>query len=84
MSVTRLLTLDEVTDRLGVSRRAVATLVASRELPTVLIGKRSVRVRPCDLEDYIVEQLRLPEPSEGPEASRARVRAGKPRARSAS
>lgn len=82
--MTKLLTIDEVTERLRVSRRTVATLIATRELPSVVIGARSTRVMLDDLEEYLANQRRAAEPIDGPEASRARVRAGKPKARSAS
>ena len=62
MTPPRLLTLAEVTDRLHVSRRTVATLVATRQLPTVIIGTRSTRVRVIDLEEYIEGQIRKAEP----------------------
>lgn len=73
MTPPRLLTLAEVTDRLHVSRRTVATLVATRQLPTVIIGTRSTRVRVIDLEEYIEGQVRKAEPDSSPDAVAART-----------
>jgi excisionase family DNA binding protein len=48
----RLLRLDDVADRLNVSRSMAWKLTAYGHLRTVRIG-RAVRVRPADLEAYL-------------------------------
>lgn len=48
----RLLRLDEVADRLAVSRSMAWKLIAAGDLRAVRIG-RAVRVRPRDLEAYL-------------------------------
>lgn len=52
----RLLTTDEVAGRLGVSPRKVKTLVARRELRSLLIG-RSRRIPASAVRDYIAARL---------------------------
>ena len=48
----RLLRIDELADRLAVSRSMAWKLIAQGDLRSVRIG-RAVRVRPSDLEAYI-------------------------------
>ncbi len=52
----RLLTLDDVCDRLQVSDATIRRLVRDGELKVVRIG-RAVRVRPEDLDDFIEARL---------------------------
>jgi excisionase family DNA binding protein len=53
----RLLRIEEVAERLAVSRSMAWKLVTGGELRSVRIG-RAVRVRPADLEAYIVGAVR--------------------------
>lgn len=53
---TQLLSPQEVAARLKVSRAMAYKLLSSRAIPLVRIG-RSVRVRECDLEAYILKML---------------------------
>jgi excisionase family DNA binding protein len=53
----RLLRIEEVADRLAVSRSMAWKLVTEGQLRSVRIG-RAVRVRPADLEAYIVGAVR--------------------------
>lgn len=53
----RLLRIEDVADRLTVSRSMAWKLVAGGELRSVRIG-RSVRVRPADLEAYLADPAR--------------------------
>jgi excisionase family DNA binding protein len=53
----RLLRIEDVADRLTVSRSMAWKLVAGGELRSVRIG-RSVRVRPVDLEAYLADPAR--------------------------
>ena len=53
----RLLRLDEVAERLSISRSMAWKLVAHGQLRSVRIG-RAVRVRPTDLESYIADPAR--------------------------
>jgi excisionase family DNA binding protein len=53
----RLLRIEDVADRLGVSRSMAWKLIAYGQLPSVRIG-RAVRVRPADLDDYVVGAIR--------------------------
>jgi excisionase family DNA binding protein len=48
----RLLRIEDIADRLAVSRSMAWKLIATGELRAVRIG-RAVRVRPADLEAYI-------------------------------
>ena len=48
----RLLRLEDIADRLAISRSMAWKLLATGELKAVRIG-RAVRVRPADLEAYI-------------------------------
>lgn len=51
--MTELLTLDEVADRLRVSRRQVDRYVASGRLRVIRLGWRSVRVRSTEVDAFI-------------------------------
>lgn len=51
-----LLKANEVADRLNISRSQAFTLMRNGDLPTVRFG-RLVRVRPEDLETFIVQNL---------------------------
>lgn len=53
----RLLRLEEIADRLAVSRSMAWKLIAHGHLRSVRIG-RAVRVRPADLEAYITSATR--------------------------
>ena len=53
----RLLRIEEVADRLSVSRSMAWKLIAYGQLRSVRIG-RAVRVRPADLEAYIERSVR--------------------------
>ena len=53
----RLLRLQEVADRLSVSRSFAWKLVAQGDLRSFRIG-RAVRVRPQDLEEYLAGAVR--------------------------
>jgi excisionase family DNA binding protein len=57
LSAARLLRIEDVADRLTVSRSMAWKLVAGGELRSVRIG-RSVRVRPADLEAYLADPAR--------------------------
>jgi excisionase family DNA binding protein len=57
----RLLTLDEVCERLRCSRR---TLARRKELPRVVDGGL-VRVRESDLERYLLSRLHIETPGDG-------------------
>jgi excisionase family DNA binding protein len=48
----RLLRLEDVADRLAISRSMAWKLVATGEIRAVRVG-RAVRIRPADLEAYI-------------------------------
>lgn len=47
-----LLKVAEVAEILNISRSQVYQLMQKGEIPTIKIN-RSIRVRPCDLEEYI-------------------------------
>jgi excisionase family DNA binding protein len=49
----RLLTVGQVQDRLGKGRGDVYALLKSGELPSVLLGSRSRRIRESDLDRFI-------------------------------
>ena len=53
----KLLTMAETAAILKVSRKAVATWIHQGALPAVRLGpgKRLIRVRTCDLEDFITQ-----------------------------
>jgi excisionase family DNA binding protein len=53
----RLLRVDDVADRLAISRSMAWKIVSSGEMRSVRIG-RAVRVRPSDLESYIADPAR--------------------------
>jgi len=53
----RLLRIEDVADRLAVSRSMAWKLIAVGQLRSVRIG-RAVRVRPRDLEDYLTDAAR--------------------------
>jgi excisionase family DNA binding protein len=53
----RLLRIDDVAERLSVSRSMAWKLVACGEIKSLRLG-RAVRVRPQDLEDYLSQALR--------------------------
>ena len=53
----RLLRIEDVADRLAVSRSMAWKLIAYGQLPSVRIG-RAVRVRPADLEAYVAGAIR--------------------------
>lgn len=53
----RLLRVDDIADRLAISRSMAWKLVASGEMRSVRIG-RAVRIRPNDLESYITDPAR--------------------------
>jgi excisionase family DNA binding protein len=57
LGAARLLRIEDVADRLTVSRSMAWKLVAAGELRSVRIG-RSVRVRPADLEAYLSDPAR--------------------------
>jgi excisionase family DNA binding protein len=52
----QLLKANEVAQRLNISRSQAFTLMRNGELPTVRFG-RLCRVRPEDLEDFIIQNL---------------------------
>jgi excisionase family DNA binding protein len=47
-----MLTSDEVAEWLGCSKSMVSKLKATRQIPSVKIG-RLVRFRPADIDDYV-------------------------------
>jgi excisionase family DNA binding protein len=53
----RLLRIEDIADRLAVSRSMAWKLIALGELRSVRIG-RAVRVRPQDLEEYVAGAIR--------------------------
>jgi excisionase family DNA binding protein len=53
----KLLTADQVADKLGVCRKTVFTLTAPRgTLPAISFG-RSVRYRPADVEAWVASRV---------------------------
>ena len=52
-----LLRASQVAKRLGVSKSLAYTLMRRREIPVVVIGGKSVRVRSDDLEAFILKNL---------------------------
>lgn len=56
----RLLRVDEIADRLAVSRSMAWKLVAQGDIRSLRIG-RAVRVRPADLEAFLASADRGPE-----------------------
>lgn len=74
----RLLTLDEVAERLGYSRRTVERKIAAGEIPSLQLGGpgTAIRVDALELADWL---YRNPAESSPPESSeRARGTAGSP------
>ena len=55
----RLLRLDEVADRLSISKSMAWKLVACGQIRSVRIG-RAVRIRPADLDEYVAGAVREP------------------------
>lgn len=55
--VPRLLRIEDVAERLAVSRSMAWKLIAYGDLPSVRI-RRAVRVRPADLDAYIAGAVR--------------------------
>jgi excisionase family DNA binding protein len=53
----RLLRIEQIAERLSVSRSMAWKLIDSGVLRSVRIG-RAVRVRPADLEDYLADPAR--------------------------
>ena len=53
----RLLRIEQIAERLSVSRSMAWKLIDSGALRSVRIG-RAVRVRPADLEDYLADPAR--------------------------
>lgn len=55
---TRLLTLDQVGEQLGISRKSVQTMIANGILASVKIGpgEFSARVEQAEVDRYIVER----------------------------
>ncbi len=58
-AVGRLLRLDEVADRLSISKSMAWKLVAFGQIRSVRIG-RAVRIRPADLDEYVAGAVREP------------------------
>ena len=56
-ATARLLRIEEIAERLAVSRSMAWKLIALGHLRSVRIG-RAVRVRPQDLEDYVTNAAR--------------------------
>lgn len=52
-SENRLLSMPEVAARLGIKEHQARELGRRRELPTVIVGERRVRVRAATLEEWI-------------------------------
>jgi len=55
----RLLRLEEVAQRLSISKSMAWKLVAFGQIRSIRIG-RAVRVRPADLEEYVAGAVREP------------------------
>jgi excisionase family DNA binding protein len=56
-ATVRLLRIEQIADRLSVSRSMAWKLIALGQIRSVRIG-RAVRVRPIDLESYIADSAR--------------------------
>lgn len=56
-AVPRLLRIEEIAERLAVSRSMAWKLIAHGQLRSVRIG-RAVRVRPADLDAYVASAMR--------------------------
>lgn len=50
---TYLMTIDEVAEEVRVSRWSVQRAIHAGKLPAVMLGPRSIRVRPGDLEVWV-------------------------------
>lgn len=55
LAVDRLLTLDEVKDRIGSSRKFVERLWATRQLRGVKLGPKMVRIYASSVEGYLAD-----------------------------
>jgi excisionase family DNA binding protein len=76
---TRLLTLDEVADRLRLSRRTIERMVEAELLIAYRVSRRAVRVDEAELESWIYQDAGRPSSvSAGPQTA---TRAGEPLAR---
>lgn len=49
----RLLSMEDVAEVLGLSLRTVRRMVEKRQLPIVILNRRTVRFRPEDIRDLI-------------------------------
>jgi len=56
-SSPRLLTVDEVGLRLGVSRRSLWKWIRAGRIPVVRLGERTVRIREADLVGFVEDHL---------------------------
>ena len=54
--VSKLLTISEVAERLGISTRSVRRLVERQELAVVRLSKRLVRISPAALTAFICRE----------------------------
>ncbi len=52
----RLMTTDQVADVLGVDPRTVREIVRAGDLPKIVVGRRTVRFHPHDVDAYIRER----------------------------
>ncbi len=50
---TKLLTLDQVAEKLNISKRSVRQLIADKQLPAVALNPRLIRVAEADLADLL-------------------------------
>jgi excisionase family DNA binding protein len=48
--MSKLLTIDDAAEQLGLSKRSLRRLISSGELPAYRVGAQSVRIKPADLE----------------------------------
>jgi excisionase family DNA binding protein len=76
-----LLTLDQVAQRLSLSRRTVERLVAAELLPALRVSARAIRIDAGELESWLYQDAGQPAggSSAGPQTPAAR--AGEPLAR---
>ena len=51
--IDALLTLDQTSKLLNVSTRQVYRLIAEGKFPVIMVGKRSPRLRPSDIQEYL-------------------------------
>ena len=56
MNGGRLLTLLEVAELLGVSRRTVSDFIRDRSLPVIRLGHQNIRVDPRRLDEWLEAQ----------------------------